>query len=119
MAFFMKECLKRALRIANPAQQMANVYAIQDIIKASAVETSKIKPHFADVMSQSMIPTKDSEKTNGDCGVPESRTYKIGGLIWNLKEGQTMDDYSVFWIGPDNSAFSNVVLTFNTCDIGT
>ncbi|KAL4578570.1 hypothetical protein LXL04_014695 [Taraxacum kok-saghyz] len=92
-------------------------YAIQDIIKASAVETSKFKLHFADVMSQSMIPTKDSEKTNGDCGVPERRTYRIGGLIWNLKEGQTMDVYSVFWIGPENSAFSNVVLTFNTCEI--
>jgi len=29
-----------------------------------------------------------------------------------------MEDYSLFWIGHDNSAFANVVLTFNVCEIG-
>lgn len=94
-------------------------HALQDIKEASAVETcghtSKSKLHFVDVMSQATIPTKGCE-TNGDCGDPE-RTYRIGGLVWSLKEGHTMDDYSLFWIGPDNSAFANVVLTFNACEI--
>ncbi|GJV70508.1 2-(3-amino-3-carboxypropyl)histidine synthase subunit 2, partial [Tanacetum coccineum] len=54
----------------------------------------------------------------GNCGDDAvKRKYRIGGLVWNLEEGQSMEDYSLFWIGPDNSAFANVVLTFNGCDI--
>lgn len=45
--------------------------------------------------------------------------YRIGGLTWKLPEGQSMEDYLLFWIGLDNSAFSNVVLTFNACEIGS
>ncbi|PIN08620.1 Diphthamide biosynthesis protein [Handroanthus impetiginosus] len=46
-----------------------------------------------------------------------SQNYKIGGLSWRLPQGRTMEDYSLFWIGLDNPAFSNVVLTFNSCEI--
>lgn len=106
-------------------------HALQDIKEASTVETtslcgdrSRFELHFADIMSQSMIPIKSSEKNGnsctacGDCVDAVTRTYRIGGLRWSLKEGCSMEDYSLFWIGPDNSAFANVVLTFNGCEIG-
>ncbi|KAJ4848658.1 hypothetical protein Tsubulata_037819 [Turnera subulata] len=41
----------------------------------------------------------------------------IGGLTWDLPSGQEVEDYLLFWIGSDNSAFENVVLTFNGCKI--
>ena len=77
-----------------------------------------------------MFPSKDIESLNGfeepasECannigsnGASGTR-YNIGGLTWNLPDGQNMEDYLLFWIGPDNSAFANVVLTFNACEIG-
>ncbi|CAJ1955072.1 unnamed protein product [Sphenostylis stenocarpa] len=83
----------------------------------------KLEVHFADVPSSVMFPSKDTKKING-LQEPASgyhgesgTTYSIGGLTWKLPEGQSMDDYSLFWIGLDDSAFANVVLTFNTCDI--
>ncbi|KAF7814369.1 2-(3-amino-3-carboxypropyl)histidine synthase subunit 2 isoform X1 [Senna tora] len=49
---------------------------------------------------------------------PASRnSYSVGGLTWKLPEGRSMDDYLIFWIGCDNSAFANAVLTFNACEI--
>ncbi|KAI3797917.1 hypothetical protein L1987_33181 [Smallanthus sonchifolius] len=98
-------------------------YALQDITEASTIETTSLggdafrsKLHFADVMSQSMNPTKTSD-INGYCDDASRKTYRIGGLRWSLEQGLSMEDYSLFWIGPDNSAFANVVLTFNGCDI--
>ncbi|KAK9060958.1 hypothetical protein SSX86_019854 [Deinandra increscens subsp. villosa] len=97
-------------------------HALQDIIEASTIETSLCgdasisKLHFADTMSQSMSPTKISD-INGDCDDGSRKTYRIGGLLWSLEQGLSMEDYSLFWIGPDNSAFANVVLTFNSCEI--
>lgn len=100
-------------------------HALQDIIEASTIETTNLcgdasisKLHFADVMSQSMNPTKTSD-VNGDCDDASRKTYRIGGLCWSLEQGLSMEDYSLFWIGPNNSAFANVVLTFNGCEIGT
>ncbi|XP_024984091.1 2-(3-amino-3-carboxypropyl)histidine synthase subunit 2 [Cynara cardunculus var. scolymus] len=110
-------------------------HALQDVIEASMVEktslcghTSRFELHFADVISQAMIPKKSSETNgqsgllssstgNGGCGDAVGKTYRIGGLLWSLEEGCSMEDYSLFWIGPDNSAFANVVLTFNGCEI--
>lgn len=94
-------------------------HVLKDVIEASTVETTRFELHFADVMSQFMNPTKGSETSgsNGDCGDAARTYYRIGGLVWSLEEGRSMEDYSVFWIGPDNSAFANVVLTFNSCEI--
>ncbi|KAL5990906.1 hypothetical protein ACLOJK_011811 [Asimina triloba] len=50
-------------------------------------------------------------KTSGNC-------YTLGGLTWNLPQGHKMEDYLLLWIGSDNSAFANIVLTFNSCEIG-
>ncbi|KAL5990907.1 hypothetical protein ACLOJK_011812 [Asimina triloba] len=49
-------------------------------------------------------------KTSGNC-------YTLGGLTWNLPQGHKMEDYLLLWIGSDNSAFANIVLTFNSCEI--
>lgn len=90
----------------------------------------KSEVHFADVPSSVMFPSKDINKLNGlqerdsdfsnnasSDGASGTR-YSIGGLTWKLPEGQSMEDYMLFWIGLDNSAFAHVVLTFNACEIG-
>ena len=92
--------------------------------------TSNLEFHFADVMSSVMNPSKDCITSTGLLGSTGNFTanegfvkatgtrYNIGGLVWNLPEGHRMEDYLLVWIGADNSAFANVVLTFNGCDIG-
>jgi len=78
--------------------------------------------HFADFPSSVMFPSKDIRKIKElqepASGCNGETPYSIGGLTWKLPEGQSMDDYLLFWIGLDDSAFANVVLTFNTCEIG-
>ncbi|XP_047162301.1 2-(3-amino-3-carboxypropyl)histidine synthase subunit 2 isoform X1 [Vigna umbellata] len=99
-------------------------------IKEALLESSmscRIDPkpevHFADVPSSVMFPSKDIKKIKGlqelacGCNGESGTTYSIGGLTWKLPQGQSMDDYLLFWIGLDDSAFANVVLTFNTCEI--
>lgn len=99
-------------------------YALQDIIEASTIEATRLggdasrsNLHFADVMSQSMNPTKSCDG-NGNHDDASRKIYRIGGLRWSLEQGRSVEDYSLFWIGSDNSAFANVVLTFNGCEIG-
>lgn len=87
------------------------------------------KFHFADVMCSFMHPSKDHKNPGGlpgpfsshaaddSIGTATSAWYNIGGLIWDLSEGHKMEEYLLFWIGSDNSAFANVVLTFNGCEI--
>jgi diphthamide biosynthesis protein 2 len=91
---------------------------------------SELGVHLADVMSSVTNPSDDNKSSNGlggpagDCtedktfGMAPGSSYSIGGLIWTLPDGHRMEDYLLFWIGSDNSAFANVVLTFNGCDIG-
>ncbi|KAK7274365.1 hypothetical protein RIF29_15450 [Crotalaria pallida] len=110
-------------------------HSIQQIRKAlleasmSCRDDLKSKVHFADVPSSVMFPSKDINKSNGlqelngdfsnnACSDGANGTgYSIGGLTWKLPEGQSMEDYLLFWIGLDNSAFANVVLTYNACEI--
>lgn len=47
---------------------------------------------------------------NGTC-------YELGGLTWSIPSDHKIEDHLLFWIGPENSAFTNVVLTFNNCEI--
>ncbi|XP_057725665.1 uncharacterized protein LOC130941251 [Arachis stenosperma] len=103
-------------------------HSIQQI-RQSLQESSILKVHFADVPSSFMLPSKDITKINGvlepasGCSNTSTingasgTTYSMGGLIWKLPDGQSIDDYLLFWIGIDNSAFANIVLTFNVCEI--
>jgi diphthamide biosynthesis protein 2 len=47
-----------------------------------------------------------------------TRKYSLGGVTWDISAEDNMEDYFLFWIGQDNSAFMNIVLTFNKCEIG-
>ncbi|KAL3814702.1 hypothetical protein ACJIZ3_015970 [Penstemon smallii] len=91
--------------------------------------TSMSEPLYADVSGSVMSPAEASTPAN-QLGLVDShivieslaegtnKRYKIGGLIWRLPEGHKVEDYLLFWIGLDNPAFVNVVLTFNSCEIG-
>lgn len=111
-------------------------YAMQEIKKMTVVEssklcgsTSRLDIHYADVICSIMNPTRKSETfdehlesvsipTSDECsGNTTGKSYKIGGLSWSVPEGSRIEDYTLFWIGSDNSAFANVVLTFNGCEI--
>jgi diphthamide biosynthesis protein 2 len=81
----------------------------------------------ANVLCSFISPSKDpresmehprpySESDSSD-SLSSSRSYRLGGLTWDLPEGSKIEDYLLFWIGSDSSAFANVVLTFNGCDI--
>lgn len=111
---------------------------MQDIKETVIVEssklcgsTSRLQLHYADVICSVMNPSENS-KTSNEHREPVSSTthnegsgraaamsYKIGGLNWTIPEGFKIEDYTLFWIGSDNAAFANVVLTFNGCEIGT
>ncbi|OMO57422.1 Diphthamide synthesis, DPH1/DPH2 [Corchorus capsularis] len=101
-------------------------------IKAALMEAmpkAKTETIFADVICSSINPLEDhrnsdgllgllgSLTTNNSFGAASGTRYSLGGLIWDLPEGQRMEDYLLLWVGPDNSAFANVVLTFNGCEI--
>ncbi|KAJ4751564.1 Diphthamide biosynthesis protein 2 [Rhynchospora pubera] len=43
--------------------------------------------------------------------------YHLGGLNWSIPADRKMEDYDICWIGNDNSAFANIVLTFNNSEI--
>lgn len=89
---------------------------------------SQLKFSVANVLCSYISPSKDpresmehprpySESDSRD-SLSSSRNYRLGGLTWDLPEGSKIEDYLLFWIGSDNSAFANVVLTFNGCGIG-
>ncbi|XP_031407041.1 2-(3-amino-3-carboxypropyl)histidine synthase subunit 2-like isoform X1 [Punica granatum] len=95
----------------------------------SIVSKSKLEIHVADVICSSINPSENSDShsvTGGLSGFSSQdndvtaltiNNYRIGGLTWNLPLGSKMEDYLLFWIGPENPAFANVVLTFNGCEI--
>ncbi|MFQ6632160.1 hypothetical protein Gotur_009755 [Gossypium turneri] len=105
-------------------------HAISHIKEAmvEAMPKTKLELIFADVMCSIINPLEDHRKSDelgylGSCssvtslGAATGTRCSLGGLIWDLLEGRRMEDYLLLWIGPDNSAFSNVVLTFNGCEI--
>lgn len=77
-----------------------------------------------------MNPSENSKPSNGNVGLDDGLTanqgsgnaigtqYSIGGLSWILAEGHTIQEYLLYWVGADNAAFANAVLTFNGCEIG-
>lgn len=90
---------------------------------------SELEVHFADVKCSSLDPSPHHENvvkggeqaSNAESGSSESiagARHHIGGLFWELPKERRVKDCSLFWIGSENSAFANVVLTFNGCEIG-
>ncbi|XP_021675876.2 uncharacterized protein LOC110661527 isoform X2 [Hevea brasiliensis] len=85
--------------------------------------------HFADVVCSVINPSDDQKNPVGlprpvgdysasvEVEAAAGSSYRIGGLIWELPNGHRMEDYLLVWVGSSNSAFANVVLTFNGCEI--
>ncbi|KAH7681260.1 Diphthamide synthesis DHP2 protein [Dioscorea alata] len=61
-----------------------------------------------------IIKNGESEVSNK---LESGTKYSLGGLTWTTQSEHKMEDHLLFWIGSDNSAFANMVLTFNSCEI--
>ncbi|KAK6121539.1 hypothetical protein DH2020_044719 [Rehmannia glutinosa] len=110
-------------------------YAIPEIKILSASSgssvlgsTSMFEHFYADVSCSVINPSEtcspaiqlgsiDSQVVNESIAEETSQNYNIGGLSWRLPQGRKMEDYLLFWIGSEDPAFANVVLTFNSCEI--
>lgn len=104
--------------------------ALKDKISSLCGSNPQLELHFADVKCATMNPSEDYKSSMGHqgasggctanvgCDMAAGASYSTGGLEWNLPEDCKVEDYLLFWIGSDNAAFANVVLTFNGCDIG-
>lgn len=112
-------------------------HAMPDIKEAFTVEAmrfhdsnSGFQIQFADVTNSVITPLESiktmnqnlasngNQKNNEDFSGKTGIKFRLGGLSWNLPEGHRMEDYLLFWIGSDNPAFTNFILTFNSCEIG-
>ncbi|XAR60132.1 hypothetical protein NMG60_11033384 [Bertholletia excelsa] len=111
-------------------------HAIQDI-KEEFIEssrshgsTSQLEISFADSMCSIMSPSENFKTSNGHLEsngrltanqgsgkAEKGKIYSIGGLSWSLPERYRIEDCLLYWVGADNAAFANVVLTFNGCEI--
>ncbi|KAL5576263.1 hypothetical protein UlMin_017962 [Ulmus minor] len=102
------------------------IQSIKDKV-VEVCESSKLEIQFAELLCSTMNPLENQNNFNqgmvppgvlsDDKSLVVSNRYSIGGLVWKLHEGRKVEDYLLFWIGSDNSAFANVVLTFNGCEI--
>ncbi|CAL5417751.1 unnamed protein product [Camellia sinensis] len=111
-------------------------HAIQDIKEAFTIEssrphgsTSKLELYCADVMCSVMDPSENVKTSSWHLGLDGSLAtdqgsgntigtlHSIGGLSWNLPEERRIENCLLCWVGADNAAFANVVLTFNGCEI--
>ncbi|KAL2936695.1 2-(3-amino-3-carboxypropyl)histidine synthase subunit 2 [Bienertia sinuspersici] len=124
---FASSCNKRILVLFG----LEYTHAILDLKEALADEAQQISTSLSkldiscvDVMSSDVAPPKgqvegvDNLSGSHEAGDAEVHSsYSIGGLMWSLPHGQRIEDYLLFWIGPDNSAFANLVLTYNACEI--
>ncbi|PUZ44474.1 hypothetical protein GQ55_8G103200 [Panicum hallii var. hallii] len=69
-----------------------------------------------DLSIKSDVPTFLDNRCSMECS-SSTHKYNLGGVTWNISAEEKMEDYLIFWIGQDNSAFANIVLTFNKCEI--
>ncbi|KAL3507051.1 hypothetical protein ACH5RR_032433 [Cinchona calisaya] len=111
-------------------------HAMPDIKEALTVEAMKYRDsnsgfeiYYADVTNSIIIPSEslkmenrhllltDNQDNNEDFSGKTDIKFRINGLRWSLPEGYSLSDYLLFWIGSDNSAFTNFILTFHSCEI--
>ncbi|EPS72344.1 hypothetical protein M569_02414, partial [Genlisea aurea] len=96
---------------------------IKEAVTCGGREQLSSEVVYADVLSSVVTPPETFSDVNhtlstSECHQQEKvQNYRIGGLSWSLPIDRKMDDYLIFWIGSNNQAFANVVLTFNGCDI--
>lgn len=103
------------------------IHNIREEVVAACESRPQLEIQFAEVLCSDMNPS--NKQNTSDQGMVRASVLiddngklagnrGIGGLVWKLREGRKMEDHLLFWIGSDNSAFANVVLTFNGCEIG-
>ncbi|KAF3789919.1 Diphthamide biosynthesis protein 2 [Nymphaea thermarum] len=84
-------------------------------VMARSASQFDIRLHYADILFSVFDPTQGSCRQT-DC-TAHGRRYCLGGLIWEVPEGCKLEDCVLLWVGSDDAAFSNVVLTFDACEI--
>ncbi|XP_062182800.1 uncharacterized protein LOC133886903 isoform X2 [Phragmites australis] len=141
------ECSRKSNKRILVLYGLEYAYALDDLRRAVEESykshSSNPEVQYADVLCSVMSPsssTKENEcsQSNGTscdgglsvqsdvatflnnrCNMERSSSthkYSHGGVTWDISV-EKMEDYLIFWIGQDNSAFANTVLTFNKCEI--
>ncbi|XP_071914293.1 uncharacterized protein [Coffea arabica] len=103
---------KAPLKASNCAESLYNytVKGGKPILVLFGLEYAHAMPDIKEALNVEADNNEDSsQKTD--------TKFRLGGLGWSLPEGHRMEDYLLFWIGLDNSAFTNFILTFNSCEI--
>ena len=101
----------------NPEVQYADVLcSVMSPLSNTAEERSGTSCH-EELSIKSDVPTFLNIRCSMECS-SSTQKYNLGGVTWNISAQEKMEDYLIFWIGQDNSAFANIVLTFNKCEIG-
>ncbi|KAJ3671511.1 hypothetical protein LUZ60_007590 [Juncus effusus] len=100
------ENLKETLKSINSDLKINFAQVNHSFIEPSQNDPSKEEDNDTETFENNLC-----EKEGPDC------KFCLGGLSWKIPINNKMEDYLIFWIGRDNSAFSNVVLTFNNCEI--
>lgn len=104
-------------------------HAITEIKASVGTQCFKLEVGYADIMSPVIAPSETFSSMNGKpelsdvqcangCSTEKKNvSYRIGGLTWSLPVGHRMEDYLLFYVGADDSAFANILMTYNTCEI--
>lgn len=104
-------------------------HAITEIKTSVSTQCFKLEVRYADIMSPVITPSETFSSTNGRTELSDGQCangfsteennvpYHTGGLTWSLPVGHRMEDYLLFYVGSDDSAFANILMTYNTCDI--
>ncbi|KAJ1295318.1 hypothetical protein BS78_01G215100 [Paspalum vaginatum] len=107
--------------LCNPEVQYADILCSVMSPSSSATEEHKCPESTGTSYSGHFSVNSDvASFPNNRCSMESSSsTYKyiLGGVTWNISVQEKMEDFLIFWIGQDNSAFANIVLTFNKCEI--
>lgn len=102
-------------------------HAIREI--EASVGAQALDVHYADIMSPIITPpdtfssmNEQPELSDGQCAnscyaEENNAAYCIGGLTWLLPVGRRMEDYLIFYVGSDDPAFANILMTYNACEI--
>jgi diphthamide biosynthesis protein 2 len=116
---FMESCKSNS---GNHEVQYAEVLCSVMSPSSSTTEENKIPQSSGpscngDISRNSESATFLNNRNGMECS-SSTQKYSLAGMTWNISVEEKMEDYFIFWIGQDSSAFANIVLTFNKCEIG-
>lgn len=115
---FMESCKSNS---GNHEVQYAEVLCSVMSPSSSTTEENKIPQSSGpsrngDISRNSESATFLNNRNGMECS-SSTQKYSLAGMTWNISVEEKMEDYFIFWIGQDSSAFANIVLTFNKCEI--